>query len=97
MAMGILGQLVTFDELDHVVYTVPVGKVAVFNIFATSNNSPMYSYIIINNIKISTMKPIVNGIAEHDGKEIKGIIGDAGTIVSFNNCSGIVTGYEEDA
>ena len=91
MAMGILGQLVSSSANDlYHVYTVPVGKVAVFNIFTTCNNSNQYSLIYINNARISATAGAVNS-------EIKGIIGDAGTIVQFQGCTGIVTGYEEDA
>ena len=97
MAMGILSQLVNNPGTGPVtVYTVPAGKVAVFNIFTTAISSNQDSYIYINNVRISTtvandnIAGIVNG-------EIKGVIGEAGTIVQFENCTGIVTGYEEDA
>ena len=97
MAMGILGQLENNPTTGREnVYIVPAGKVAVFNIFTTCNDSASHPYIYINNARISTTTAsyvnggIVNG-------EIKGVIGEAGTSVGFQRCSGIVTGYEEDA
>ena len=88
MAMGILGQHVTNVNADPItVYTVPAGKVAVFNIFA---RPPGNGSVKINNAIIGYLSGGVN-------IEFKGIIGNAGTTVKFNNCSGIVTGYVEDA
>jgi hypothetical protein len=105
MAMGILGQLVTTSSsnVPELVYTVPAGKVAVFNIFATSSNSNPAGYVYINNIAISTVVKISSNytnstnINAEANTEIKSVIGNAGTIVQFQDCSGIVTGYEEDA
>ena len=89
MAMGILGVLVNNgnDGVDKMLYTVPVGKVAVFNIFVCTPNN---GSVKINNIIIGYVPGAIN-------VEFKGIIGIAGTTVKFNSCSGIVTGYEEDA
>lgn len=94
MAMGILGQLVTSSTADakHV-YTVPVGKVAVINIFITQSVSP-YGHVLVNNARCLTV--ITDGSTAAPNGEIKGIIADAGTTVYFEGCTGIVTGYEED-
>mgnify|MGYP006342438081 CR=1 FL=1 len=93
MAMGILGQLVNSAGTQTVtVYTVSSVKVAVFNIFATGLSSDQYGSVYINNARvITTSGGVVNST------EIKSIIGDAGTTVQFERCTGIVTGYEEDA
>lgn len=96
MAMGILGQLAAnANTAPTLVYTVPAGKVAVFNIFATGAYET-YSFILINNARISTI--VTNSSTGGPvNAEIKSIIGDAGTTVQFQSCTGIVTGYEEDA
>ena len=91
MAMGILGQLTNNAAVDEIVYTVPVGKVAVFNIFACS---PSNGIVKINNVAIYSM---IGQYPYTINAEFKGIIGIAGTTVKFNKCTGIVTGYEEDA
>lgn len=101
MVMGILGQKQNATSTQDVVYTVPVGKVAVFNIFVTVTNSDLtavtYGYVLINNVRISTTVDHENNSNASRNAEIKSVIGNAGTIVQFQNCSGIVTGYEEDA
>ena len=98
MAMGILGQLVGVANTQPVptlVYTVPAGKVAVFNIFASNTNEAYTGFVMINDARITLMHAASSGgIAS---AEIKSIIGDAGTTVQFQGCTGIVTGYEEDA
>jgi hypothetical protein len=99
MAMGILGQHVasSYNGPEHV-YTVPAGKVAVFNIFATSNTLEPEGYVYINNVRISTVvRNISSPTNTSVNTEIKSVIGVAGTIVQFQGCTGIVTGYEEDA
>lgn len=95
MAMGILGQHAwTGSALQVTVYEVPVGKVATFNIFATNNSTQTNGVVMINNtiIGFAPSYPV-----EQTNIQFKGIIGNAGTTVSFSSCSGIVTGYEEDA
>lgn len=100
MAMGILGQLANNATTapEHV-YTVPAGKVAVFNIFVTTTGSVSpYGYVYINNIRISTIARNTATLPNATvNAEIKSVIGDAGTTVQFQDCTGIVTGYEEDA
>jgi hypothetical protein len=81
MAMGILGQIQNATSTQDIVYTVPVGKVAVFNIFATKNGTGTYATVGINNTPIGV---------ENANIEFKGIIGNAGTTVSFLNCTDIV-------
>ena len=100
MAMGILGQLVGVANTQPVptlVYTVPAGKVAVFNIFASHTNGASRGIVEINDAIIG----ILHDNSAADGTliniELKSIIGNAGTTVKFTNCTGIVTGYEEDA
>lgn len=97
MAMGILGQLTNNAAVDEIVYTVPVGKVAVFNIFASNANTVSAGLVEINDAIIGVLYSVnaVNGIWINI--ELKSIIGNAGTTVKFTNCTGIVTGYEEDA
>lgn len=99
MTMGILGQSVNngTPSVDEMVYTVPVGKVAVFNIFVSYASGVSSGAVKINDTVIG----VVHSLSAVNGTwiniELKSIIGDAGTTVKFNNCSGIVTGYEEDA
>jgi hypothetical protein len=97
MAMGILGQLANIaTDVRENVYIVPAGKVAVFNIFANASYSVSTGAVYINNGCISVLHKVT---ADPDAAnaEIKSVIGNAGTIVQFQDCSGIVTGYEEDA
>ena len=95
MAMGILGQHADNTVIGPItVYTVPAGKVAVFNIFVTNSNGGTTGIVKIDNANIGYVPPFNVGA---DNIEFKGIIGNAGTTVKFNNCIGIVTGYEEDA
>ena len=86
MAMGILGQIVYKSTDPELVYTVPVGKVAAINIFVTSDVGE-YGRVLVNNANCGTSYPHA---------QLKGIIANAGTTVKFQNCTGIVTGYEED-
>ena len=102
MAMGILGQLANpvTGERENV-YIVPAGKVAVFNIFATiattNTTTANIGTVFINNTRISTIFGPSGGGNTPINAEIKSVIGEAGTIVQFQDCDGIVTGYEEDA
>lgn len=101
MAMGILGQhawtgAVTATQVT--VYEVPVGKVATFNIFATNHTTQLRGDVMINNTIIGfALMATSTYPSGQNNVQFKGIIGNAGTTVSFNGCSGIVTGYEEDA
>ena len=92
MAMGILGQITNNAAVDEIVYTVPAGKVAVFNIFASNAIGSTSGIVKINGAAIATV-----GTLSDINIELKSIIGNAGTIVQFQGCTGIVTGYEEDA
>ena len=98
MAMGILGQLVNSPgTTPTIVYTVPSGKVAVFNIFASNADGLSTGMVEINDAIIGTLHSLGAADGTLINIELKSIIGDAGTTVKFNNCTGIVTGYEEDA
>jgi hypothetical protein len=100
MAMGILGQVASIMAgVRENVYIVPAGKVAVFNIFATNSttNTVNIGTVFINNTRISTILGPSGDGSTPASVAIKSVIGVAGTIVQFQGCTGIVTGYEEDA
>lgn len=100
MAMGILGQLVTNADatVPTLVYTVPSGKVAVFNIFAASTTTGITSGSVeINDATVGIIHNLTGADSISLNLELKSIIGNAGTTVKFKNCTGVVTGYEEDA
>ena len=97
MAMGILGQITNNAAVDEIVYTVPAGKVAVFNIFASLVGSVGPGSVTINDAIITNLHGFGTGSSTWVNIELKSIIGNAGTTVQFQGCTGIVTGYEEDA
>ena len=90
MTMGILGHSPS--------YTVPAGKVAVVNIIGSMANNATQVKLTINSI------PVIQGYIDNNVNtsananfQLKGIILSAGDVVTFISCTGIVTGFEEDA
>ena len=90
MTMGILGTSPT--------YTVPAGKVAVVNIFGTQDGISAWGLLKINGILVTQVYNISSiNTAMEPNFQLKGIILSAGDVVTFTSCTGIVTGYLEDA
>ncbi len=89
MVAGILGFKNDTTSGDKVVYTVPTGKIAVVNIFASD-------FHVVNIGGVAGMDSTEAGINLTLGS--KGIVLQAGAYVKFGlNTTGIVTGFEEDA